>query len=233
MDFYNTLQVPKNATINEIKQSYKKLVLQYHPDKGGDIEMFKKIQEAYETLSDPEQRRVYDHHRHNNGIHLNFHNGFMNFFHQFHRPTEHINITTTFEELYTLFEKTIDLPYHIQIQYPIYKQKLHINGEPTNFLITNKINLPEEFQLINQVDLLFKKEISLCDALGGLVFDIHLPTEILHLKKNAIIKDGEVVVIQNKGILLNQNQRGNLLIKFVLIYPELNEEKLKVLKTLI
>lgn len=60
MDFYNILNVDKNATKDEIKKQYKKLALKHHPDRGGDPEMFKKISEAYQTLSDPNKRREYD-----------------------------------------------------------------------------------------------------------------------------------------------------------------------------
>lgn len=57
---YDVLKVSKNATDSEIKQAYRNLAKQYHPDKGGDKEMFQKIQEAYNTLSDPKKRHEYD-----------------------------------------------------------------------------------------------------------------------------------------------------------------------------
>ena len=62
-DFYKILNVNKNATSEEIRSSYKKLVLKYHPDKNHDLsapEMFRKIQIAYETLSDSNKRMKYD-----------------------------------------------------------------------------------------------------------------------------------------------------------------------------
>lgn len=60
MDFYNILGVEKTATQDEIKKAYRKLAIKHHPDKGGDADTFKKISEAYETLSDPEKRQQYD-----------------------------------------------------------------------------------------------------------------------------------------------------------------------------
>ena len=62
--YYNILGVNKNATAKEIKQAYRKLARKYHPDVNpGDKEAeakFKKINEAYEVLSDSENRKKYD-----------------------------------------------------------------------------------------------------------------------------------------------------------------------------
>lgn len=69
-DYYEVLQVPRGATDAQIKRSYRKLALQYHPDKvtGSDEEkanaakLFAEINNAYEALSDEEKRRIYDQH---------------------------------------------------------------------------------------------------------------------------------------------------------------------------
>jgi len=61
MNHYETLNVSKDATPEEIKKSYRKLVKEHHPDKtGGDDLKFKQISEAYETLSDPVKKEKYD-----------------------------------------------------------------------------------------------------------------------------------------------------------------------------
>lgn len=62
-DPYKILGVSKNATQEEIKKAYRKLALQYHPDRGGGKETeakFKEIGAAYEILSNPEKRSRYD-----------------------------------------------------------------------------------------------------------------------------------------------------------------------------
>lgn len=59
-DYYKLLGVDKSASADEIKRAFRKKAHAHHPDKGGDAEAFKKVNEAYQTLSDPEKRQRYD-----------------------------------------------------------------------------------------------------------------------------------------------------------------------------
>jgi DnaJ-class molecular chaperone len=63
-NYYDTLGVPKSATEAEIKKAYKKLAMQYHPDRNtGDKKAetkFKEINEAYQTLGDKSKKSNYD-----------------------------------------------------------------------------------------------------------------------------------------------------------------------------
>jgi curved DNA-binding protein len=63
-DYYQVLGLKKNATAAEIKRTYRKLAVKYHPDKNPGNkdaeEKFKEINEAYEVLGDPEKRKKYD-----------------------------------------------------------------------------------------------------------------------------------------------------------------------------
>lgn len=60
MDYYEVLGIKKTASPNEIKSAYKKKAMQHHPDKGGDTNVFKKVNEAYQILSDPNKKGLYD-----------------------------------------------------------------------------------------------------------------------------------------------------------------------------
>lgn len=79
-DYYEILKVPRKATVEEIRTSYKNLAKQHHPDKGGDKEKFQEIQTAYEILSDDNKKKEYDFQRNNGGI--------PNFFHQQHQQQQ-------------------------------------------------------------------------------------------------------------------------------------------------
>lgn len=64
MNYYEVLNVKVSSNAFEIKRSYRKLAMKYHPNKNGGRanyeERFKAIANAYETLSDPEKKRIYD-----------------------------------------------------------------------------------------------------------------------------------------------------------------------------
>src|SRR5260370_6637950 len=67
-DYYETLSVSRDASDQELKTSYRKLAMQYHPDRNPDDpaaeERFKECSEAYQVLSDPEKRAAYDRYGH-------------------------------------------------------------------------------------------------------------------------------------------------------------------------
>src|SRR5579864_8834228 len=64
MDYYEVLQVERTATDTELKAAYRKLAMQYHPDRNPNNpdaeERFKECSEAYQVLSDPQKRAAYD-----------------------------------------------------------------------------------------------------------------------------------------------------------------------------
>lgn len=59
-DYYNILGIDKNASPDEIKKAFRKKAHEHHPDKGGDAEKFKELNEAHQILSNPQKKQQYD-----------------------------------------------------------------------------------------------------------------------------------------------------------------------------
>ena len=80
-DYYEILGVARGASDDELKRAFRKLARQYHPDvnkEPGAEAMFKEIGEAYEVLSDPQKRQVYDRYGHS-GLDNSGYGGFQGF----------------------------------------------------------------------------------------------------------------------------------------------------------
>lgn len=83
-DYYEILGVNKSATDDEIRKAYRKLAKQHHPDanqsnKKEAEEKFKEISEAYENLSDPQKRKMYDQFGHNGPQGFGSQGGYYNY----------------------------------------------------------------------------------------------------------------------------------------------------------
>src|SRR5436853_5925114 len=79
-DYYAVLGVDADASADKIKAAFKKLALQYHPDvyKGADAqERMRLLLLAYQTLSDPQERKTYDAHRSEHVLGVSFPRGYV------------------------------------------------------------------------------------------------------------------------------------------------------------
>ena len=83
--YYTILGIDPTATADQIKKAYRSAAMKHHPDRGGDVQEFQRIQEAYDTLSDPNKRASYDnppyqqHHQHHGGFNFNMNDMFSQF----------------------------------------------------------------------------------------------------------------------------------------------------------
>lgn len=112
-DYYKSLGLKKGATDREIKKSFRKLALKYHPDKNQSPEAevkFREIAEAYEVLRDPEKRREYDRMGHSN-FHRN--SGF--------KPSTHMNFNDLFKDFDDLFKEFGDMESHYKSHFGNHK----------------------------------------------------------------------------------------------------------------
>jgi molecular chaperone DnaJ len=122
MDYYEILGIKKDVSQEEIKKAFRKLSFTHHPDKGGNEEEFKKINEAYATLGDEEKRKQYDN-RGKNPFE-NFASGFNSFadmfgnsFYQNRKrggPDKIVEVNLTIKECFLGTDKTISYTRKIQ-----------------------------------------------------------------------------------------------------------------------
>jgi molecular chaperone DnaJ len=121
--YYEILGVSRNATEEEIKKSYRRLALKYHPDRNpGDKEAeekFKEAAEAYEVLSDPEKRAIYDRYGHE-GLQSSGFQGFRGFddiFAHFSDIFSDIFGFTNGSRTHTYARAGVDLRYDLKISF--------------------------------------------------------------------------------------------------------------------
>jgi DnaJ family protein A protein 2 len=110
-NYYEILEINVTATSEEIKQSYRRLAIKHHPDKGGDKDIFQKIQTSYETLSDDSKRQSYDMSLNMNKFHAippTFNNGHVFPFNIFHFINE-TNLNKIHKKADEIFECNITL----------------------------------------------------------------------------------------------------------------------------
>lgn len=223
MDYYKVLGVDPQTSQDGIKKAFRKLSLKHHPDRGGDAEEFKKINEAYSTIGDVEKRRMYDMKK-NNPFMAGGDGGVDEIFKMFfgggipgmHMPPGmgmpggvHVNGGG--------FGGGIPGMPNVQI---------FRNGRPVN--MTQRMAKPPP--------IIKKIEISLEDAYNGVNFPIEIDRWIMvgNEKKNEKEKiyvniqkgtdNGEIKIVRDKGHIINDTLKGDVKV-FIKIND--NESELK------
>ena len=284
---YEVLGVPKDASDEAIKKAYRKLSLQYHPDRNSSPEAsskFQAINEANETLSDPHKRKMNDmggglgmmppgfaefndmsdlfstiFGGGGGGIRMGggFHPvGGGNFFQQMQKPPPIIrNLTLTLEQAYLGGSFPIEITkWNITNNMKTEEtQTIYVNvpsgiddnemlimrdaGNSINDAVRGDIKIPvqiapnPEFKR-NGLDLIYKKTISLKEALCGFTFDLkHINRKTIAFKNNTnttIIKPGFKKIIPEMG-MRRDGHVGNLIIAFEVDFPnQLTEAQVKM-----
>ena len=255
MSHYQTLGVNENASQEEIKKAYRKLVRQYHPDKqGGDEEMFKKVAEAYEHLGAPDRRQQYDAQRRGGFGNLedlfrqfsgsNF--GFdSNFGFNVRGQDARISFTLTMEEVYYGTSKYVDLGY-TQLNINIPKgvrsgAKLRLSGKgqphplnssaPPGDLIISISVKPDDRLIVNGDDIWVDYSAPFYDLIIGQDIEIKTLVGVVKTKIPPNSYDGKILRITGQGMpIYKQNRYGNLMVKLRSSSVKLNEEQLELVK---
>jgi DnaJ-class molecular chaperone len=221
MDFYKILNVSPNASDSEIKKSYRSLSFKYHPDKNPDpgvAEQYKLINEAYETLNDPQKRAHYD--NRNNPLSMDsilkemFH-GQMNHMNQ--RKTHMPGPQHIFEEIFKMHSmggmNGMQEPMIFFAEEPI-NMAQHINIEPLDKKI--EITFEQSFKGAN-IPILIEREF----RKGNNLFK---EQEKIYIVIPPGIDDGEIIEIQDKGNGLS-DKRGSLRLHIKITHHHIFERK--------
>ena len=249
MCHYNILGLTKNASQDDIKKAYRKLALKHHPDKNfGDDRMFKKINEAYQILSNPIEKKAYDEKNIPENL-SNLLNIFLNVFFEkikIKKPTI-VPINIDLEDLYYGRLKRLIIKIHDKTmkskQFLIsllnYQKKYTFpgKGDYGNDLIIELKIKPHKSGIIiddilDQYDLILERNITLYEYYYGIDFEFeHISGEILHIHKTFENKK-MYHIIENKGLPKYDVQndklsRGKICIFFNLVLK--NHEDLNLI----
>ena len=249
-DYYTLLGVPKTASVDEIKKKYRQAAMQYHPDRNKDPgaeEKFKDINDAYQTLSNPDKRAAYDNHGHDyvhRGVNSNnindifgamfgnqdIHDIFNNLHGRQNRQQVH-TVALSLDDAYT--GKTIKLSTGGSINVPAGVRSGARFILDNVFYIVNV--LPHSKFKRSNDDLLVDVEINSIEAMLGIdVVLTHLNGSTLQFTIPAGIQMGQIVRLATKGMKSPETDRwGDLLVRVAVTTPKsLTTEQIAFLKTM-
>lgn len=176
-NYYNILNIEKTASSEEIKKSFRKLSLKHHPDKGGNKEMFSKINEAYQTLNCPKKRSDYD---------ILFESTFNPTSKQFKQYSDE-KIT---EDIKNMF-------------FTMFSNKEDVLSKPVPIIKTIEITLEQSFNG-TVMPLLIERWVK--DNSNTK----YVESETIYVDINKGIDNNELIIIREKGNIINENNKGDI-----------------------
>lgn len=219
-NYYEILNVNKNASLSEIKAAYKKLALKHHPDKCKPEEReaneneFKKINLAYETLSDDSKRKDYDLQQSLGGMGLGGMGnvGGFNFFNFFEQNEQMYNINLTVNlTLYEVYTGTVkSVNYSKTVACDTCSCKGYLNQEDVNTCTScNGTGFIDQVIQMGFLRQILKNQCNSCKGKGTIILK---PCQSCKGNKT-VLKDVSVNLKFPKGIKngdsINLNQKGN------------------------
>jgi DnaJ-class molecular chaperone len=204
-NFYKILGISENASETEIKKAYRTLSLKYHPDKNGGnaeaINNFHKISEAYETLGDPQKKMQYDMIKDGNGNFVR-----MNSMNNMHNMDNHME-----DIMSALFG---GMPFGMPGGFGVPNgTKIHFfNGNPMGFNRAMQMPTP----------IIKKVTININDVLTGTTIPVEIERwivennnkvfecETLYAEIPKGIDDGEIIILREKGNVINETVKGDV-----------------------
>jgi curved DNA-binding protein len=218
-DHYATLGVPRTATASDIKQAFRRLASQHHPDKGGDTAKFQAIQAAYATLGDDQKRAEYNNPRPQFGPGPGPGFNFEEFFGAFgagqrgHRPATHarISLWVTLEDVARGGPKIISLQMgraasNVEINIPTGIEEgdtiryAGLSPDGQDLIISYRIK-PHSVWQRNRKDITAEQQIPLWDLiLGGEVIIRDLLNNEMVITVPAKTQPGSLLRLRGRGL---------------------------------
>jgi DnaJ-class molecular chaperone len=210
-NYYEMLELPETASQEEIKKSFRKLSLKYHPDKNVGkpdcVEMFQKISEAYEVLGDPAKKHEYDVTRKNPFQRMNGMDGSMH-------PFENM------DELFgNLFFGGQNGPFGGHNNPFFFPQQGMMHG-PNIRIFRNGV--PVNMGMEKPAPIIKNVTINMSQVLNGAKIPIEIDrwviedgnkaheTVVLYVDIFKGIDQNEVIILQNEGNVLNHHCKGDI-----------------------
>lgn len=200
-NLYNVLELNDNATQEEIKKSYRRLSLLFHPDRNNNSPestvRFQKISSAYETLSDEEKRKNYD-------IQLKGTSQSTNFQNFFNQPNKEFDAT----DILNFFSNNF------------FNNSASVNGVKLGNNIFNMDNLKQK--LAKPTPIIKTETITLSKAYTGYNMPIEITrwivenemkreeTETIYIPVPPGVDNNEIIIIRDKGNMLSENNIGDI-----------------------
>lgn len=242
-DYYKILGINRSATAEEIKQAYRRMAMQHHPDRGGDSAVFQDVQEAYSVLGDDAKRKAYDNPpagfhsglRNNNPGSFDFDSIFEMFGADLRRQqrvsTPRISLWISLRDVMLGGPRPVSLQFGksvetLEIEIPrgiadgdgIRYPKLAPGGLD---LIVNYRILPDAEWKIDGLNLASRCVVDVCDLILGCTIPVEDPAgNRYELTVAAETQPGTVLRLRNKGLPQRQlpgrpatNKFGDLLIQ--------------------
>lgn len=250
MNYYQTLNIGADASADDIKKAYRKLAMQHHPDRnGGDETEFKKIQEAYDVLGDPERRAAYDnpHRSHSfgfeTGANLDDIFGMFGFGNAGQRratqnPDSRLDISLSLAQAFsgTNYQLnlatgtvTIKIPAGVR---PGAKFKLPGKGaqripqlSPGDLIVVINVDMPSEWGRQND-DLFVRIQIDAISAMLGTTWELeHINGKRYNVVIPAGIQPGEKVRLKGLGMSNPQTDvLGSLYVVVTVFIPSITDQ---------
>uniref|UniRef100_A0A3B3ZKE0 J domain-containing protein n=1 Tax=Periophthalmus magnuspinnatus TaxID=409849 RepID=A0A3B3ZKE0_9GOBI len=242
-DFYKVLGVSPDSNEDEIKKAYRKLALKFHPDKNSDAEAedkFKEIAEAYEILTDPKKRNIYDQFGEEGNI---FRNNFQmdpSFSSSFH-GSDYFDIyfgqddedlfnpfrRFTFSRVGGYTDKVLNVVVKkgwragTKITFPREGNETPNKGPADITFILKDQEHPQYKR--DGANIVYTAKITLKEALCGCTINVPtLDSRMMPLPCSDIIKPGAMRRLRGEGLPLpkSPSQKGDLVVEFQVLFPD-------------